>query len=143
MLKDKIQEDLTNALRSKDSEKLDTLRFLMADAQNEEINLKRQMTDDEFVALIKKSVKKLRDAMTMFEKGGRTDLVQQNQKQIDMLSVYLPPQLSDEELRVAIDKLIAENKELYDKNPKMLIGIAMKTLSSQADPQRIMHALTL
>src|SRR3989344_4763524 len=141
MLKDKIQEDLTNALRSKNSEKLDTLLFLMADAQNEEINLKRQMTDDEFVALIKKSVKKLRDAMTMFEKGGRTDLVQQNQKQIAMLSVYLPPQLSDEELRVAIDKLIAENKELYDKNPKMLIGIAMKTLSSQADPQRIMHAL--
>jgi uncharacterized protein YqeY len=68
--------------------------------------------------------------------------VEQNQIQINILSSYLPTQLSDEELTAEIQKIISDNKELYDANPKAIIGIAMKSLSSRADPQRIMKALS-
>jgi uncharacterized protein YqeY len=142
MLKDKIQVELTDALKSGQTDKVETLRFLMSDIKNEEINTKKNLNDDEITSIINKSVKKLRDASEMFTKGGRNDLVEQNQIQINILSSYLPTQLSDEELTAEIQKIISDNKELYDANPKAIIGIAMKSLSSRADPQRIMKALS-
>lgn len=142
MLKSKIQEDLNNALRNRETEKLETLRLLMSEIKNSEIDSKRELTDEEVLSVIKKSVKKLNEAADMFAKGGRQDLVDQNATQSTFLSVYLPAQLSDEELQVKVKQLIADNQALYDANPKALIGIAMKNLSSEADPQRIMKALS-
>lgn len=142
MLKTKIQEELTDALKSGLADKVETLRFLMADIKNEEINSRQELSDDDVLNIVKKSVKKLADASVLFEKGGRPDLVQQNKQQIDILSVYLPAQLSDEELESEIKKIITENQDAYNANPKSIIGIAMKSLSSRADPQRIMKALS-
>lgn len=143
MLKTKIQGELTDALKSGQANKVETLRFLMSDIKNEEINSRKELEDDEVLNIIKKSVKKLIDASALFEKGGRSDLVEQNKLQIDILSTYLPAQLSDEELESEVKKLISENQDAYNSNPKSIIGIAMKSLSSRADPQRIMKALSL
>jgi uncharacterized protein YqeY len=137
-----VENELPDALKSGQTDKVETLRFLMSDIKNEEINTKKNLNDDEITSIINKSVKKLRDASEMFTKGGRNDLVEQNQIQINILSSYLPTQLSDEELTAEIQKIISDNKELYDANPKAIIGIAMKSLSSRADPQRIMKALS-
>lgn len=142
MLKTKIQEELTDALKSGQTDKVETLRFLMADIKNEEINTRRELSDNDVLSIITKSVKKLTDASELFKKGGRSDLVEQNKLQIDILSTYLPAQLSDEELKSEVEKIIAENQDAYNANPKSIIGIAMKSLSSRADPQRIMKALS-
>ena len=141
MLKSKIQDDLTASLKAKDQEKVDTLRFFMSELKNLEIEKKGELSDEEVTKLIKKQIKNLSDAVDMFTKGKRDDLVTQNNKQIEILSAYLPPELSDEELTSAIGTIIQENKELYDKNPKAIIGIAMKKLASQEDPKRIMDEL--
>lgn len=141
MLKDKIQEQITAALKNKESEKVETLRLLMADIKNAEIDTGEALSDDDVLKIIKKNVKKLNEANEMFASGGRDDLVEQNKDQIEIYSEYLPEELSDEELEKAIDAVIAENKEVYEKSPKAIIGIAMKKLSSQADPKRIMAVL--
>ena len=141
MLKSKIQADITEAMKAKNQEKVDTLRLLWSDLRNVEINTRKELTDEEVVSVIKKQTKKLAEASDMFEQGGRTDLVEENKKQTAILSEYLPPQMSDSELMEAIKSLMVKHKETFEKNPKALIGIAMKELSSQADGKKILETI--
>ncbi len=137
MIKQKIQENTIKALKSKDEKTLSVLRYLSSQIKNKEIDKKQELSNDEVVQLIRKSVKDLNEAAAMFHKGGREDLVSQNKEQIKILSIYLPPKLSNEEIKKEIKKIIKGNKALYQENPKALIGICIKALKSKADPKRI------
>lgn len=143
MLIQKIQEDLTTSLKAKQSDVVETLRFLMSDIKNAEIEkgIGSELTDDEVLKIISKNVKKLKEAAEMFEKGGRQELADENNAQIAIFEKYLPTQLTDEELDSKISEIRAQNAELAESNPNALIGIAMKQLSGQAEPGRIMAAL--
>jgi uncharacterized protein YqeY len=141
MLNQKIQDDLMTSLKAKDTQRVEALRLLKAEIKNAEIESGAPLDDEQIVAVVKKYVKKLREAIEMFEKGGREDLVHENRAQEAILSTYLPAEMSDEELAVAVQKIVDGNQELFQKNRNALIGIAMKQLSSQADPQRILKAL--
>lgn len=141
MLKDKIQQDLITALKAKDEVTLSTLRFLQSALKNKQIEKREDLTDEEVIGVIRKQVKELSEAAEMFKKGGREDLVAQNEAQIEVLKKYLPAEISDEELKSEIEKIMAENKEVYEKNPKAIIGVVMGALKSKADPKRIMQEL--
>jgi len=137
MIKQKIQENIIRALKSKDEKTLSVLRYLSSHIQNKEIDKKQDLSDEEIIQLIRQLIKNLKDATVFFQKGGRQDLVSQNKEQIRILSLYLPPELSDKELKKEVKKIIEGNKDLYQQNPKALIGICVKTLKSKADPKRI------
>ena len=77
----------------------------------------------------------------MFEKAGRTDLVEHNRTQLAIVQEYMPTEMTDEDLEKAISALIEHNQETFSAQPKSIIGIAMKSLSLQAEPSRIMAAL--
>lgn len=141
MLQEKLQADQIAALKSSDKEKLEVLRFVIARIKNKEIEKKAPLTDEEVVDILRKQAKELQEAMDAFGKGGRTDLVEQNRKQLAILSVYLPQEISDEELKSEVARLINENKQAMEANPKAIIGICMKELKSRANPARIMAAL--
>lgn len=141
MLQDKIQQDLLAALKAKDETSLSTLRFLQSALKNKEIEKRAKLTDEDAVGVIRKQIKELSEAAEMFKKGGREDLVGQNEKQIEVLRQYLPAEISDEELRSEIEKIMAENKEVREKTPKAIIGIVMGKLKSKADPKRILDIL--
>ncbi len=141
MLAQKIQDDLTKSLKAKESEIVETLRLVRSEIQNAQIEKGSELSDEDIVVVLKKYVKKLKDACEMFRQGGRDELADQNEAQIDIISQYLPAEMSDTDLKKAIDELIEENKEMYESKPQAIIGIAMKKLSSQADPQRIMKEL--
>lgn len=141
MLSDKIQENTTAALKGRDEVTLSTLRFLQSDIKNKEIEKKENLTDDEIVQVIRKQVKELVEAAEMFKKGNRVDLVSQNEKQIEILKKYLPLEISDDELKSEIEKIMTESRDVYEKNPKAIIGIVMSALKSKADPKRIMQTL--
>lgn len=141
MIADKIQQNLIAALKAKDEVTLSTLRFLQSALKNKQIEKRKDLTDEEVIGVIRKQVKELTEAAEMFKKGGRQDLVGQNEKQITVLKAYLPAEISDEELKSEIEKIIAKNKETYEKNPKAIIGIVMGALKSKADPKRIMEIL--
>jgi len=137
MIKQKIQENIIKALKEKDRKTLSVLRYLSSQIKNKEIDKKQDLSAEEIIQLIRKQIKDLEEALVMFQKGGREDLVRQNKEQIEILSNYLPKELSDEELKKEVKKIIEENKALYKNNPKALIGICVKTLKSKADPRRI------
>lgn len=141
MLYQQLQSEQITALKAKDTLKLQTIRGIIAQVKNKEIEKKEALTDEEVLSVIKKAKKELLESIESFTKGGRADLVEESQKQLALVSVYLPAELTDEELEKAVKDLIAANADAIAKNPKAIIGICMKELKSKADSSRIMSAL--
>ena len=148
MLRQKLQDDQIIALKSGDKTKLEILRFILAQIKNKEIDKKSGLNDEETLVVIKKVTKELKESIEAFEKGGRKDLSDDSKKQLEIVSVYLPAEISDEELKQEVEKVIKENQTIFDNNlpagrqaKSAIIGICMKQLRSKADPGRIMKTL--
>lgn len=141
MLLEKIQQDQLDALKSKDDVRLTTLRLLSAELKNKQIELSKELTDEDATSVIRKQVKQLNDAKEMFAKGGRTDLVAENEAQISVLAGYLPAELSDEDLKNEVERVIQDNASLKESNPNALFGVVVKELREKADPSRITKML--
>jgi uncharacterized protein YqeY len=146
MLRQKLQDDQIIALKSGDKTKLEILRFILAQIKNKEIDKNPpaggELTDEETFVVLKKVIKELKESIDAFEKGGRKDLSDDSKKQLEIVSVYLPAEISDEELKKEVGRIIKENQVVFDKNQKAIIGICMKQLKSKADPARIMKVLS-
>lgn len=124
---EKVTKDLQEAMKNKDSFKLSVLRMLKSVLKNEEINKKESLTDDEVLSIVKKQVKTRKDSMNEYLNYNRMDLADSLQKEIDILSEYLPEELSDEEINKIIDETINEvNAESIKQ-----MGIVIKTISSK------------
>ncbi len=98
----RLQSDLKEAMRSSDTTRRDVVRFLRSEIHNVEIERGHALSDDEIVAVVQRQIKQRQDSIEQFERGGRQDLVDQEQAQINILEQYLPPQLTyDEVLNLA------------------------------------------
>ena len=137
MLSAKLQEDQLVALRAGDRDRLDVLRYILSQIKNKEIEKKDTLTDEEVLVILKKITRELKDSIESFEKGGRDDLVAGNKKQLEIISTYLPEELSEEELENEVKVIIAQNSDLAKQNSKALIGICVGRLKAKADPSRI------
>ena len=107
-IQDQLLQDLRQAMRQQDADRKAALRMARAAIQNAEIEEQRELEDSEVEALLAKEVKKRREAVEMFEKGGRQDLVEQEEKQIRILESYLPEQLSSAEIEAIAQEVIDE-----------------------------------
>ncbi|WP_174857866.1 MULTISPECIES: GatB/YqeY domain-containing protein [Sutterella] len=107
MIKDRIREDMKAAMRSHDADRLSTIRLLLAAIKQREIDEKIDATDDQVMEIITKMVKQRRDSVEQYRAGGREDLAGKEQNEIDVLSGYLPKQLTDDEVIAIIDEAVA------------------------------------
>ena len=97
-MREKILNDLVSAMKNKDKETLTVLRMVKGAIQLEEINKKQELNDEDVIAVLSKQIKTRKESIVEFEKAGRNDLVTQTQSEIDILSKYMPEQLSEEEV---------------------------------------------
>ena len=141
MLIDTIAQDQTSALKNHAEETLATLRLLLSEIKNKQIELQKELSDEEVVSVIRRQVKQLTDSRDMFEKGGRNDLVAENTSQIEILKKYLPSELGDDELVAEIERIMRENAETIAKNTNAVFGIVIGQLKSKADTSRITKIL--
>ena len=126
---DKIKQDLTDAMKSGDKFKLSVIRMLKSALMVEETKAGRdsELSDDEILSVIKREVKKRNSSIEEYEKYGREDTVNDLKKEIEILSVYLPPEMSDEELESIIDTVIAELNATTIKD----MGTVMKEVGAR------------
>ena len=124
-LSERINNDLKEAMKNKDSFKLGVIRMLKGAMQLAKPNPREELTDDDVIKVISKQIKMRKEAIREFEVAGREDLVLQNKKEIDVLNTYMPEQLSMEELNEIIDKVFEEVKPISVKD----MGTIKKTLS--------------
>ncbi len=107
-LKERIMADMKEAMKAKDTVRLSTLRLLLSEIKNKEIDKRGELTDDEILAVIQKAVKQRRESIQQYKDGGREDLAEKEQKELEVLEAYLPQPLSEEELISLIDEVIKE-----------------------------------
>lgn len=124
-LSERINNDLKEAMKSKDSFRLSVIRMVKGAMQLAKPNPREELTDDDVITVVSKQIKMRNDSIKEFEAAGRSDLVEQNKKEIEVLNTYMPKQLSEEELTEIIDKVFEEVKPTSQKD----MGLIMKNIS--------------
>ena len=124
-LSEKINEDLKEAMKNKDSFKLGVIRMVKGAMQLAKKSPREELTDDDVINVLSKQIKMRREAIEQFENAGRMDLAEQNKKEIEILSSYMPEELSMEELNQILDKVFDEVKPTSQKD----MGLVMKTVT--------------
>lgn len=142
MIRNQLQTDLITALKAKDEFKTSCLRLILSQIKNKEIDKKAELDDPETINVLKKIAKENRESITAFENGGRQDLLDKTKQELAVVQSYLPPELSDEDLKKEIEAIVKKNQEIVAKNPKIVIGLCMKELKEKADGARIMKILS-
>ena len=132
-MKDKILKDLVSAMKSQDKETLSVLRMVKGAIQLEEIKVKKELTDEDVVAVISKQIKTRKESITEFEKAGRTDLIDQTKQEIEILSKYMPEQLSEEEVLKVIDEAFLVINPTAQSDMGKLMGFVTPKLKGKAD----------
>jgi len=103
-MREKIINDLKNAMKNQDKDALAVIRMVKGAISLEEINLKRELNDDEVIGIIAKQIKTRKESIVEFEKGNRQDLIDKTNAEIEILNAYMPEQLTEEEVVAEIDK---------------------------------------
>lgn len=135
-LKEKVLIDLKEAMKAGKAEKRDTLRLLSSAIKNEEIvKIKREggLEDAEVIEVVSRMIKQRKDSVEQYEKGGRMDLAEKEKKEIAILMAYLPAQLSAEEVKASILKIMESLDEAKKANFGLVMQEAMKELKGKAD----------
>ncbi len=123
-LSERLNDDMKQAMRSQEKFKLSTIRMVRAAIKNLEIDLKRPVEDSEVLDILSREIKQRKDSLQEFDKAGRDDLAKDVAAEIEIISVYLPQQLTEEEIKVIVQQTIQETGA-----------------SSKADMGKVMSAL--
>jgi uncharacterized protein YqeY len=98
----RLQEDLNAARKAQDKPRVLLLGTIISDVKNREIELKRDITDDDIVEVLRRGIKRRRESIEMYDKGARADLAATERAEVEALSAYLPVGVSDDEIRAAV-----------------------------------------
>jgi uncharacterized protein YqeY len=107
-LRDKINEDLTAAMKAKDPERLSVLRMMKSAVKNKEIELIKELEDAQVLQVLMSLIKQRKDSVEQFTKGGRPELAEKEAAEIKVIEAYLPAAVSDEEIGRTVESVIAE-----------------------------------
>lgn len=132
-MRNKILEDLKQAMKAQDKERLSVIRMVKGSIQMSELNKKHELSDEEVLEVISKEIKSRNDSINEFKKGNREDLIDKTQKEIDILKEYLPKQLSEEELTKVIDEVFNIVKPTSTKDMGMIMKELKPKVAGKAD----------
>ena len=134
---EQLEKDMIEAMKAQEKERLTVIRMVKAALKQEQIDHKREINDDLLIDVVNKQIKMRKDSITEFEKGNRQDLIDQTQKEIDILLAYLPEQLSQEEVLKVIDELFEELKPTGQKDMGKVMKEAQAKLKGKADMKEV------
>ena len=132
-LKNRIQDDMKDAMRAKDAARLSTIRLLLAAIKQREVDERIALDDAQVLAVLEKMVKQRRESIAAFEQGGRADLADKEKAEIAVLSAYLPEQLSEAEVDALIRAAIAETGAASMKDMGKVMGAVKAKAAGRAD----------
>ena len=137
MLKEQLMQDLKDAMKEKDTIKKDTVQMVRAAILQIEKDKAIEVDDAKIIEIIAKEVKGKKDALVDFEKGGRQDLIDQTNSEIDILSKYLPKQLSQEEIKEIVQKIVNDLGATSMKDMGPIMKEAKNKIGAGADGRAI------
>ncbi len=138
-LKNQIQAELATAMKAGDDTKVSTLRMLKAAILKYEVSGKEKTdaTDEIILDLITKEIKQRRDSIEQFNSGNRPEMAAQEEKELEILMAYMPPQMSDDELKKTVMEVIEESGAKTKQDIGRVMGAVMAKVKGQADGGRV------
>ncbi len=136
-LKDQITEDMKSAMRAKETERLGTIRLLLAAIKQREVDERIVVDDAGVIATVEKMIKQRKDSISQFEKAGRDDLVAVEAAEMVVLQTYLPVQLSDVEVAAAVAAAVASTGAAGPQDMGKVIGVLKGQLAGKADMGKV------
>ena len=137
MLRDDINNAVKEAMKAKDERKLSTLRMVNSTIKNADIDArgsgKPPLSDADILAVLQKMIKQRQESVELYQKGGRDDLVKQEQEEIAIISGYLPKQMSDDEMKAAIEAAVKESGAAGMKDMGKVIAVLRAKYAGQMD----------
>ena len=136
-LSEKINSDMITYMKNKDSFSLGVIRMVKGAIQLEKINLKRDLNDDEVIGVISKQIKMRNDSIAEFTKANRTDLVEQYKKEVELLSTYMPEQLSEDDILKIVDEAFNSINPTGPKDMGLIMREVSPKLKGRADMGKV------
>lgn len=140
-LKDQITEDMKTAMRAKDSERLGTIRLLLAACKQKEVDERVVLDDVAVVAIVDKLIKQRKDSIEAFQKAARTDLADKEASEMKILQAYLPARLSAEEVSAAVKAIVIELGATGSGDMGKVMGAVKAQLAGKADMGQVSAAV--
>jgi uncharacterized protein YqeY len=132
-LKERIQQDMKDAMRAADKPRLATIRLMLAAIKQKEVDERKDLDDAEITVVLDRMVKQRRESISQFEKAGRTDLVDQEMFELSVIQTYLPEPLSETELNALIDEAMAQTGATSIKDMGKVMAQLKPRLQGRAD----------
>jgi len=136
-LKEQLKSDLKDAMRAKEIVKRDSIRAINTMIKQIEVDERKELTDEDVIKLIQRGIKQREEAAIQYKNASRDDLADVEQEQIEIFKLYLPKQLSDEELESGMKEIISEVGATTLKDMGKVMGTASKKFAGVADGKRI------
>ena len=141
-MKEKLSSDLREAQKSRNSLKVDTLRLLLSEIKNKEIDLRQEIENEEIISILTTQIKKRREAASIYEKNGRNDLHEKETKESSILESYLPEQVGEEELRKRIQEILTEVGAQGPRDIGKVMKIVIPEFKGKADGSEIKNLVS-
>jgi len=136
-LRETINQHVKEAMKAKDTKKRDALRLLTSAFKQIEVDERKELSDEDVIKIIQTQIKRRNDAATQYKDANREDLMQIELDEIAYYEVYLPKQLSEEELETEVRTIIEKTGASSMKDMGKVMGMASKELAGRADGKRI------
>jgi uncharacterized protein len=140
-LSERLSSDVKQAMRDRDNDLRDTLRFLASAVKNAEIDKRAPLSEEEEIALLRTQAKQRQDSIDQYRQGGRDDLADKEAYQLSVLQRYLPQQMSDDELTAFVADGIAEAGAASPKDMGKVMGLLTKRAEGRVDGRRLSTAV--
>ena len=140
-LKEQITEDMKAAMRSKETERLSTIRMLLAACKQREVDERIVLDDIAVIAIVDKLIKQRRDSIAAFQQAGRTDLVDKETAEVRVLEAYLPQRLTEAEVAAEVARIVAEMGASGPGDMGKVMGAAKTQLAGKADMGQVSAAV--
>jgi hypothetical protein len=132
-LKVRISDDMKAAMRARETERLGTIRLLLAAIKQREVDERIELDDAGVTAAIDKMIKQRKDSISQFEAAGRDDLVAKEKAELDVLSAYMPAQLSEDEIAAEVQAAVAQTGAAGPQDMGKVMGVLKPKLAGRAD----------
>jgi uncharacterized protein len=136
-LKETITEDMKSAMRAKETTRLGTIRLLLSAMKQREVDERIELTDADIIAVIEKMLKQRRDSIAAYESASRTDLADVEKAEVAVLQTYLPQQLTEEEIKAILDKVVADTGAAGMQDMGKVMAAIKPLVAGKADMGKI------
>ena len=130
---DTLRKDMFEASKARDIGRADILKMAMASIKNQEVEIQRDLDDDEVIAVLRKESKKIVDSIEQFKRMGRDDLLEKEQYQFEVLESYLPQLMSRDDIEAVVEKKVADLGVSSVTEMGKVMGVVMNELKGKAD----------